>query len=395
MTNNKIVLIILLISIFSIFLIITNVQAELAENILKVDLIKYDPSPVSPDSDFSIWVKIKNIGDNDVNGASIEFLPKYPFTIKSDENAKYPGIIRKNDELIYKFIIHVDKNAIVGTSSIELGYRIDNTLVKREFNIEIGSDIVDTVGTVKIDKYTISPEVLMSGDVATVSLTLKNSASQYTIKMNDKDYSLNAQIQSVELIGNDVIEMVGEQYYNVGIVGPGDSIDLSYIIKAKDNTSDGTYYLDLNLKGSSRLYSLNSKIPIKIYSPAVETTISEISPDKIILNIANNRPNTIYSVKVLPIGNITLEPSEYFIGTIESDELFTAKFNIKKSEEQNIKFRVKFKNGDNWHEVDTNINMINNSMATQEVNKPWDSIIVISIFIIIIGFIILKYRKKK
>lgn len=374
-----------------------NVQADLAENVLKIDIIKYDPYPVSPDSDFSIWVRTKNVGDTDISDAYIEFVPKYPFTVKSGESySQYTGIIRKNDESIYKFLVHVDKNAVVGTNTAEIGYRINNVLTKKEFNIETGNDIVDTKGTVKIDKYTINPEVLMPNDIATIVLTIKNSASQYTVKMNDKDYSLNAQVQSAELLGNQFIDVVSEQYYNVGIIGPGDSIDISYTVKVRNNTPDGIYYLDLNLKGGVRLYSLNLKIPIKIDSSSIETTISEISQDNIVLNVANNRPNTLYAVNVLPIGNITLEPSEYFIGTMESDEMFTAKFNIKADiktiEKQKIKFSLRFKNGNNWHGSDTIAVALNNSNTIQEgYNIPY---LPVTILFIIFGILIIRYRKK-
>src|SRR3989337_2968031 len=127
-------------------------QAALYENSLRISLIKYDPYPVSPDSDFSIWVQLENVGGNDINAVSIEFVEKYPFSIKSGESAvKYPGTIRENDKILYKFSIHVDKNALVGTNSIAIGYRVDGSFTKKEFDIEVGSDIVDVKGTVKMD----------------------------------------------------------------------------------------------------------------------------------------------------------------------------------------------------------------------------------------------------
>ena len=125
--------------------------AVLAENSLKINLIKYDPYPVSPGSDFNIWVQVKNIGDNEVSGASIEFVPEYPFSIKSGESAvKHPGTIRDGDEIVYRYAVHVDRDAFVGTNTIEIGYRIDGTFTKREFDIEVGSDVVDARGTVRL-----------------------------------------------------------------------------------------------------------------------------------------------------------------------------------------------------------------------------------------------------
>ncbi len=231
----------ILVAVFIITFLAGASDAQLAENSLTINLIKYDPSPVSPDSDFSVWVQVKNVGDFDVSTASVEFVPKYPFSIKPGESGvKYPGTIRKNDEIVYKFSVHVDKNAFVGTNNIEIGYRIDGYFTKKEFDIEVGSDIVNARGMVKLEKYTFAPEVLMAGDIATVALTLKNSASEYTIKVDGSDYSMNAQIQSAELSGNDFVEVTGGPYLDVGIIAPGDSIELPYIIRIKNNTPDGT-----------------------------------------------------------------------------------------------------------------------------------------------------------
>jgi hypothetical protein len=344
-------------------------QAALAENSLKISLIKYDPYPVSPDSDFGVWVQLENVGDNDISAVSIEFIPKYPFSIKSGDGAvKYPGTIRKNDKTIYKFSVHADKNAFVGTNKIEIGYRVDGSFTKKEFDIEVGSDVVDNKGTVRMDKYLLSPEVFMAGDTGTVSLTIKNSATAYTIKIDDRDYSMNAQIKSAELLGNEFIDVTSEPYYNPGIIGPGDSLELQYTIKVRDNTHDGTYFLDFALMGSARLYSLNLKIPIRVDSSSIETALSEkpkTNPGKVILNIANNRPNTLQAVTVIPSGNVTFEPAEYFIGTMEPDELFTVKFDLISGNSDNVSFNLRFKNGNNWHETGSMSVALGGSKDTQ------------------------------
>ena len=377
-------------------------QAELAENSLKISLIKYDPYPVSPDSDFGVWVQLENVGDNDINAVSIEFVPKYPFSIKpGDSTVKYPGTIRKNDKIIYKFSVHVDKNAFVGTNKIEIGYRVDGSFIKKEFDIEVGSDVVDAKGTVRMDKYSLSPEVFMEGDTGTVALTLKNSATAYTIKIDGRDYSMNAQVQSAELLGNEFIDVTSEPYYNPGIIGPGDSLELPYTIKVRDNTPDGTYFLDFALMGSARLYSLNLKIPIRVDSSSIETALSEkpiANAGKVILNIANTRPNTLSAVTVIPSGNVTFEPAAYFIGTMEPDELFTVKFDLKSGNPGNISFRLRFRNGDNWHESEAMSVALDGFKDTGSESSSSSILIVLGILgatlIIIAGFFVYMRRRR-
>ncbi|KCZ71780.1 hypothetical protein ANME2D_01835 [Candidatus Methanoperedens nitroreducens] len=391
--------------LFIIFSFAGASEAAVIENSLKISLIKYDPYPVNPDSDFSIWVSVKNVGDNDVSAASVEFVPKYPFTVKAGENAvKYPGTIRKSDELVLRYNLHADKNAFVGTNTIEVGYRIDGVFTKREFDIEVGNDVVDARGTVRLEKYTIYPETLMPGDTATVALTIKNSASQYTIKLDGRDYSMNAQIQSAELIGNEVIDVISEPYYNMGIVGPGDSVELLYSVKVKENTPDGIYFLDFNLKGSARLYSLNLKIPVRVDSSSIKTSLSEtpkLNQDKIILNVANNRPNAIQAATVLPAGNATFEPAEYFIGTMDPDELFTVKFDLNvNNPQEDINFRIRFKNGNNWHEIEALTVMLDGPEDTKTLSADTSSILpVIAIFAVLIVisvfFVLMRRRRAK
>lgn len=381
-------------------------QAEIGENSFRLSLIKYDPYPVAPDSDFSIWVSIKNSGENDVSGATIEFIPKYPFSItQGDSPIRNPGTIRKKDEIIYKYNLHVDKNAFIGTNTLEMGYRIlDNGFTKKEFDIEIGTDIVDSRGTVKLEKSTLFPEVLMSGDSATVTLTLKNSATEYSIKMDDKDYSMNAHIQSAQLLGNEFIEVTGDQYYNAGIIGPGDSIDLPFSIMVRNNTPDGIYFLDFNLKGAARLYSLNLKIPVRVDSTSLQSTLSEtlkLNPGGIILSTANNRPNTVNAATVIPEGNATFEPAQYFIGTMEPDELFTVKFDMRENPGEDVRFKLRFKNGNNWHESEPLVVKFNSSKPPEMQNPEKPSmipiILILAAALVIIGafFVIMKRRRAK
>ncbi len=393
----------ILLAICIVLSLATVSDAAVAENVLKISLIKYDPYPVNPDSDFSIWVKVENVGDNDVGAVSIEFIPKYPFSIKAGESAvKYPGTIRKKDEIVYKYVVHADKNAFIGTNTIEIGYRVDGIFTKKEFDIEVGSEIVDARGTVRLEKYTIYPEMLMPGDTATVTLTLKNSASEYTIKMDGRDYSMNAQIQSAELAGGEVLEVTSEPYHNVGIIAPGDSVELPYTIRVRNDAHDGTYFLDLNLEGSARLYSLNLKIPIIVDSSSIEAVLSETpksNTDKVIINVANNRQNTIQAAAVLPAGNATFEPAEYFIGTMEPDELFTVKFDLKANNEQNIRFRLRFKNGNNWHESEVLAVALNGSKTVQAAGTDDPTIfpviaILAAVLAVLAGFFIFMRRRR-
>jgi len=126
-----------------------------------------------------------------------------------------------------------------------------------------------------------------------------------------------------------------------------------------------------------------------------------LNPGGVILSVANNRPNSVNAATVIPEGNATFEPSEYFIGTMEPDELFTVKFDLKANNNENIRFRIRFKNGNNWHESEPLVVKLNGSGTLPAVNTEKPSllpvIIIIGAVVILISgvFIIMRRRRAK
>ena len=59
----------------------------------------------------------------------------------------------------------------------------------------------------------------MPGDEGTISFTLKNSATDYTITIDDEQYDTNARIQSASLEGTEGIKVTTGTYYGNGVIG--------------------------------------------------------------------------------------------------------------------------------------------------------------------------------
>ncbi|WP_406658228.1 hypothetical protein V7O62_06690 [Methanolobus sp. ZRKC2] len=192
--------------------------------------------------------------------------------------------------------------------------------------------------------YSTEPEVLMPGDTGTLTITMQKNA-----------YIANAAIE-----GNEVIEILGESYTDVGLVGPGDALELTFNIKAKDDAPNGVHFLDLELAGGSTTYDFNSRIPIKIddrdlkliISNLPSTLMNEVS--SVSVEVVNRRPNEVTNVIVSPEGEgMVFSPSEVFIGAIPAGNKSTATFtlNTMYSGEQasDVSFAVSYFNGDNFH----------------------------------------------
>ncbi len=96
--------------------------------------------------------------------------------------------------------------------------------------------------TVIVTDYTVTPAVLMPGDTGTITLTIKNTALAATEKENTgivqggvfastRNTDINVFIENVHLDENG-IEVLNEDFDRVGELGPGQSVPVTFVIKA-------------------------------------------------------------------------------------------------------------------------------------------------------------------
>jgi hypothetical protein len=96
--------------------------------------------------------------------------------------------------------------------------------------------------TVTVSDYKVTPQVLMPGDLGTVTVTLKNTASSASITEKSGALSadlsgtttvtdINVYIEKALLEGNGV-EVVGDSYQRIGDLGPGQTIEITFLIRA-------------------------------------------------------------------------------------------------------------------------------------------------------------------
>jgi hypothetical protein len=203
----------------------------------------------------------------------------------------------------------------------------------------------------------ISPEVLMPGDTGIVSIEIENCADQYVVSYQNEDFSFTTPIYWVELTGIEGLEVDGGPYEDVGTIGPGDKIVAYYNIKADENMTDGTYFLDVLLISGYKEApeEVNRKIPVKVDSSNVMLIQAEVpTAASASLDVANPRQNTLNAVTIIPEAKgVEFSPQEYYIGTMEPDEIFTIDFDLKSlstADTIDLGFRAKYKNGDTWHE---------------------------------------------
>ena len=233
----------------------------------------------------------------------------------------------------------------------------------------------DVRPTVALD-YQVEPAVLMPGDSGTVTITLNNMATgEIYVREDNKTFDMNAYILSATLGGNSNIDILDSSYTNVGLMGPGDTLELTFNIKATESIHNSVHFLDFELVGGSDMYDLNYKIPVKvdgrdlklIVSNLPSTVMNEIAT--ITLDIVNTRANDVTSVIAKPVGDgVVFTPSEVFVGTITAGNRSTATFTLdtmgSSSGVKDVSFSASYFNGDNLHssaELSTTINVVEQS----------------------------------
>jgi len=125
--------------------------------------------------------------------------------------------------------------------------------------------------TVIVADYTISPSVLQPGDVGTITAVIKNTAGSATISeksgiqsggdfASTKSTDIGVNIESVQLDSKDV-EVISGNYKRIGAIGPGQSIPITFLIRAP--AQDGIYFPEIwiDVTGGQ---SVRQPIPINV-----------------------------------------------------------------------------------------------------------------------------------
>jgi len=136
------------------------------------------------------------------------------------------------------------------------------------------SPVMASEPSVIISEFKVTPSVLLPGEQGIVSVTVKNTAEKASFSQSytsgtagsnsqtTTTVDINAPIDSVTMVGNG-IEVVGGAYNRVGALGPGQSIPLTFLIRAPDQP--GVYFPEVWVRVSEAT-SLKFPIPVNVNS---------------------------------------------------------------------------------------------------------------------------------
>jgi hypothetical protein len=193
----------------------------------------------------------------------------------------------------------------------------------------------------------------------------------------------------------------------MGLLGPGDSIKLTFNVKVAEDAPEGTHNFELAIEGNSFDYNSRKNIPLKVDSsnirviPSKELKLTN-SESTIEFDVANTHPNEFGSVSIKPEAEgITFYPVEYFIGPMNPDELFTIEFNAvandswsaSKEGEVNMSLTANYNNGINRHANTVGDLRFANASEIPESNSK--TILTGGLIIISIPAAFMFYRRRK
>jgi hypothetical protein len=388
-------------------------SAATASASLKVTIVETNPYPAKIGQYLDLTVQVENVGRDRADNVDIEIVPEYPFSLDSQANAMQNiGALAPDKFASKEFHLFVDKNAQKGIRAIDVRTRTDKSSPwsEKAFDIRIGTETFDSKGTLELKEVVSTPEAFMPGDRGTVTVTLSNTATTPTVTIDGKDYDTNARIQAAVLRPlSDGVTVLDSPYGEMGLLGPGDSIKLTFNVMVSEDSSEGSHNLELAIEGNSFDYNSRKNIPLEVDSSNVKVIPSK--PLRLVngeatleFDVANTHPNELNSVSIRPEAEgVRFYPAEYFIGPMDADELFTIEFDAvadpssenigETSEPINLSLSANYGNGINKHE-----NLVSN-LRIQQVEEDQGTssgLIVIGIlFVALAAAGVLIYRKKQ
>jgi hypothetical protein len=193
--------------------------------------------------------------------------------------------------------------------------------------------------TVTITDYRVNPSVLMPDSLGTITITVKNTATSATLKENTGLYTadatttkvtdINVNIENVKLEGNGII-VQSKDFQQVGEIGPGQSIQLTFSIQAPSKS--GMYFPEVWIDttgGRSTRYPIpvNVNTAVGIQRQAILIMASSLTEnanpgDEIPVTLTiSNAGQTLADDVVLRIDNVseTVAPKNsdaYHLGSV-------------------------------------------------------------------------------
>jgi|Deesub1362B_J571_1020462.scaffolds.fasta_scaffold00071_31 hypothetical protein len=278
------------------------------------------PDVLMPGDAGTLEITLKNTGSTSlkVTGASL-----YGGVLKSKYvNYQHIGWIAPSETLTLSFPI--------SAGDVQDGSYYPQVVI----SIEGGESLVFPIH-VRVDSS--SPELHLVGISSEAPLSIVRGAkAEITLEItNPRDNSLNSLVVEPEIENAEVLP----QRIFIGTLEAHSSEKLTFEIYSSENFSESSLKFRVSYKNGENSHERTFEFPLRVLSSSsslklipVETRVLGTSNEEISIEIdvANSMNKEISSVSVISLSD-KLSPKEYYIGKMNPDDVFTARFKIQGS----------------------------------------------------------------
>ena len=214
----------------------------------------------------------------------------------------------------------------------------------------VTDDDSNPASQISVTGITKSPETLMPGDQAFITVSITNSGDE------------SASIDRAKFYTNDLVVVNDDAYEVVGDIGSKNSMEFTFLVEA--GPAEGifypSFYLDFGSSGS-----LRSSIPVIVEDTTPQVSLlnvpeifTEGKTEDITVRVGNPRDGDLSAITITPVTDgIKSDQTSYFVGDLAKDKSAEVTFAITPEEEGDLTFVVSYKNGVNEHSTTVSIPM--------------------------------------
>ncbi len=361
------------------------------EAVLSVTLTNTESTATQTNTDYVGGVPIDQTTDTiaaTLNNVWITSDGDGSYSIKATENYEDIGDLSPGSSISLTFLIEAHRNISAGLYTPILNVNVDQF-----------QDVAYPI-PVRISSYSATilpkdvPKKISSSGSTTITLTAVNNR-----EVAVEDVTITAD-------SNQSIAISPTSTY-IGTLSSESSQDITCSLHPT-TLGEQEISFTISYRNGENSHSNIITIPIEVVethdvSPVlynIPETIYQHDSERITLEIYNAKSETITGVTVIPVTEFSTSPTEYFIGSMDSDDVFSASFDVKTDNLEpgnyTIGFKVAFKQGNNYFESPTisdQISVVKNNVGSSSDGGSTLMIIGFIIVVVVILFFVLWKRR--
>lgn len=311
----------------------------------RIDLVKYDPSPVQPGEISELTFEITNLADYGLENFEISLVDNFPFSLANGSAKQIFESLDVGEKLSFVFPVNVNENVADGFYTLNLQYYSERkgayvsqpfTIYVQRANRVVSATSITVVGT-GIENI---PGGVSPGEIGQVKVSVKNSAN-YLMKDISVKLKLNDSSTPFAPIGSTAQK-------NIMQISSGHAEEVVFDIIALPDAEAGVYKVNMDIEYYDELgnkYTRNDLIGIVISAEPKffievkdNTFVNKRSSGEVTLNFVNVGLTKVkfFTLKLEESDAYKiLSEDDVYLGDIDPDDDDSVSFTLKLNSDTN------------------------------------------------------------